>query len=417
MHTAAAQPAGVVRTVLDNGLTVLVEQRRSANTVALQLTARAGSCDDGPLPGLNLITSRLLFQGTAGYPSQADLQGAAALAGGSLTRGTAQEHSSFVCLLPAPDARLGFHLLAEIVLRPLFEPDTLQRQKLVALQELSQRRANPDTLLDDLFVQTAFAGRSVGTPVLGTRAGIEAITDEAVRANAAATFSAANLVLSVAGRIAPDEALAAAHESFGALSPGRLNVRPPQVAAPQTRERIVRGEVGAAQIQVRLGFPAPGLLDRDDRYAMLVLDAIMGASSGRLFEEVRNKRGLAYVAGSSYVGFSDAGAWFATAGVEPQSLEHALDIVHTEVARLSREPVDEQAVTDGIGLIVGEHSIQGEGNGARARRLGQQQVLGTESSDEFLRGIRRVSPLDVQRVARAHLNSNEPVLVIVGPVT
>lgn len=413
-HSAVAQPAAVVRTVLDNGLVVLIEERRGTATVALQVTARAGSRDDGPLPGLNLITSRMLFQGTVRRPSQADLQGAAAMVGGVLTRGTTQEYSSFACLLPAQHAPLGFDLLADLVREPLLDPEALPRQQQVARQELAQRRSNPDTLLDDLFVQTLFAGRPVGTPLLGTAASIDRITAEDVRRTFVQTFGASNLVLSVVGRIPLDEALTAARRSFSDLPPGRANLRPLSGGgAPPSRS--ARADVGAEQVQFRLGFAAPPLLDHNDRYAMLVLDAVVGASSGRLFEEVRNKRGLAYVVGSGYVAFTDAGAWFATAGVEPQNFAEALAVVRAEIERLRSEPLDEQEVADGIALVLGEHAIQGEGNAARARRLGQQEVLGTEPVEQFVAGIRRVTPHDVQRVAHAYLDMDTSILVVVGP--
>ena len=425
---AAGAPAATpVREHLPNGLIVIAEERRSAETVALQLAARAGSRDDGAAPGINTLTSRVMFQGTSRRPSETELLRAAARVGGTLTRGTTAELSLFASAMPARAVDVGFDLLADVVLNPLFDEAALARQQQLALQELAQRRSDPGALLADLFQAAMFAGHPASTPPLGTAESVAALTRDALLANHARFWGAANLVLTIAGRLAPAEALAKAQSSFGALPMGAPAERRPAgslgnmvaqgataPAAPRPGPQTVRGEAGQQQVQFRLGFRAPALRDRD-RYPMTVLNAIMTGDSGRLFEELRNARGLAYVAGSGYAVLTDAAAWFAAAGVDPESLEPALEVVRDEIEGLRAAPPDAGEVAARISQIAGAQILADEGNAARASRLAAQEILGAESTEEFVRRIGEVTPDDVLRVARTYLDLDRALLVVVGP--
>src|SRR5207249_3545968 len=148
------------------------------------------------------------------------------------------------------------------------------------------------------------------------------------------------------------------------------------------------------QVLFRLGFPVPGIL-HPDRYPVTVLNAMMTGTTGRLYREVRAERGLAYVAGSGYTGYTDSGAWWATAGVDPQNLEATVEVVRNEVERLrsALPPTDE--VGSKLTQIAGRQILADETNAARAGRLASQAVLGTESTEEFVRRIRQVTAADV----------------------
>lgn len=410
----AKAETGPTRTVLPNGLVVIVEERQSANTVALRLTARAGSRDDGPLPGITVITSRMMFQGTGRRPSETALQRTISLVGGTLTRGTSMEWSFFASVVPANEVELGFDLLSDLVLDPLLTPDALARQKRIALQEQAQRRADPTSLLADLFQIAMFAGHPLGTPIIGTPESIDAVTQGALLANRQRLWGASNLVLSVVGRIQHEDALDKAWEYFRDLPPGTKNERPAAPVQPPEGGQSVWGEVGQQQVQFRVGFAAPALVDAD-RYPLLVLDSLMGGPSGRLFAELRSARGLAYIAGSAYLAFSDGGTWFVEAGVEPQHLDAALEVVWAEIQRLRDTLPDDGEVARQISQIAGQQIVADETNAARAGRLAAQEVLGSEPTEELVRRVRQVDPAAVQRVARSYLDPDRALLVVVGP--
>jgi predicted Zn-dependent peptidase len=402
------------RELLDNGLVVIAEQRQSAGTVAVQVTARAGSRDDGTLPGNALFTLRMINQGTPRWPSESALQRAAAAVGGTLQRGTTAEYGQFASTMAAEEATVAFELLSGLMSDPLFAPDVIERQKTILLQDQAQRRANPDLLIGDLYLETMFSDTPLGTPIQGTMAAVQAMDRDTVSEFFGRAWNASDLVLTVVGRIEPEVAFAMARRYFGPLPAGEVVPRDRMPIPAPMAPRVARAAAGQAQAQFRLGFPAPSL-QSDDRYPMTVLDAVMGGQSGRLFNAVRNERGLAYVAGSAYLTYTDAGSWFALAGVEPGNLDAALEVVEDEVQRLRDEPIGDREVSDRIGLLVGQRILQGEGNGARAGQLAREVVIGEDSTDQFIARVRQVTAADIQRVAQQYLDIDRSVLVVVAP--
>ena len=237
-------------------------------------------------------------------------------------------------------------------------------------------------MMADLYSRTMYAGHPLGVFSLGTPESVAALTIADLQATRRRQWGAQNLVLALAGRLSADEALALAGTAFGPLPPGERLERPP-VAPPTPRFGTVTEAAGQQQLLFRLGFPAPDARN-DERHAMRVLNAITSGASGRLFEEVRNVRGLAYSAGSGYESYSDGGSWFATAGVDPQNLEPALEVVRAEIERLRVAPPDPAEVELRIGQFAGQQILAAESNASRAARLAAQEVLGIESREELV---------------------------------
>jgi predicted Zn-dependent peptidase len=400
--------------MLPNGLLVVAEERPTTDTVAVQLMARAGSRDDGDLPGITLLTSRMMFQGTSRRPSETELQRAATAVGGSLSRGTTTEWSNYSSVMPSREADLAFDLIADVVGDPLFDPEALARQRQTALQEIAQRRANPDIVLDELFVATLFGDHPASGPVLGDPGSIRLVSPEDVAAQRERVWGAANLVLAVVGRIRPADALAKAEHYFGALPTGARNERTPMLPHAPDQETIITTPGGEQQAQFRVGYVAPGLLEAD-RYPLVVFNALMNGSTGRLFRSLRSARGLAYFAGSAYTSFTDVGAWYATAEVDPANVEQALQVTRDEI-RQARDTMPNPAeVEQKISQIAGRQILADETNSARASRLASQRALGTESTDEYVRRIRQVTAADVQRVAQTYIHPERSVMIVVTP--
>lgn len=400
-----------VRRTLANGLVVIAEERRTADTVGFQLSALAGSRDDGAQHGITVLVSRMLFQGTPRRPSETEIQRAAALVGGTIARGTTAELSNFTAVLPFNEVDTGFDLLSDLVVNPLLDDAALTRQKQVLLQEQMQRRADPATLLSDLFLAAMFSGHPLGTPAVGTPETVMPITGAAIAAERERLWGGSNLVLSVVGRISTDEAFARAERAFGSLAAGRRNDRPDQPPPVVNASAPVRGEVGQQQIQFRLGSPGPSRASTD-RYPAQVLNALL---SDRMFKEVRSARGLAYQAAHGYTQFRDTGTLFTQAGVEPSNLDAALEVVRAELRRVREQTADASEIADRISQIAGNQILADETNAARAARLASIEVLGDVSTEEFVRRIRAVTPEEVQRVARTYLDPERALLVIVGP--
>ncbi len=410
-----ATPAGApVRVVLPNGLVVVAEERRTSDVVALQVTARAGTRDTAEHPGLSAITSRVMFQGTPRRPSETELLRAATRVGGSLGRSTGQETSSFGSVMPAEEVDLGLDLLADILREPLFAADALARQQQITLQDLSQRQADPASHLADLFTEKMFAGHPLGLPPIGTRDSIQAATREALVGYYQRSWNPANVVLTIVGRISPDDALARSARVFGDLLAGEPVERPPVPARVRAGTEAAQAAVGQQQVQFRLGFPGPSVRD-PERYALSVLSGMMSGRSGRLQRELRTARSLVYATGPGSALFSDAGAWYVTANVDPQNLPATLDLMLDGLRRLRAEPPPQEEVADAISRIAGSQILADEANASRGSRHASREILGIEPTEEFVRRIRQVTPEAVLGVAQKYLDLDRALLVAVGP--
>ena len=411
VRPGSAQIGDAVRTVLANGLVLLVEERPTSGGVAFQIVARAGARDDAALPGLTSMLGRMMFQGTRGRPSQSDLVRAATAVGGRLSANVGSEMATVSASLPATDADLGFDLLADIAANPLLDADVLVRQQAVVLQQLQQRLTNPEALIGDLFRETLFAGHPLGLPSLGTAESVRAITREALVAHHTEVFGASNLVLIAVGRIRPAEAAAAAERAFGALPAGARLTRPvatpPRISAPID----LRIAAGRAQTQFQLGFVAPPTRD-PDRYPLQLLATML---NGELFEQVRNARGLAYSAGAGYQRYSDSGMLFATAGVDPENLDETLGITRELLTFFRSEQVSEEELRRRVSYLAGSIVIGTEENSDRVSVYAGREVLGTPTTDEIVARLRAVTPDDVLRAARQYLNPEQAVLTVAGP--
>jgi predicted Zn-dependent peptidase len=413
VHRAFAQSEPVVQQVLDNGLIVIIQERPSADTVALQHTALAGVRDDSDQPGITVLTSRMLLSGTPRRPSDIDMKRAATLVGGTISRGTTSEVSSIAAVMPGGSADLAFDLISDALVNPSLTPLAFLTQQQLAVQGLSQRRSDPSVLIDDLFQQSLFAGQPLGYAPLGTEASIKSATLDQIQATRQRLFGAANAVLTIAGRIHADDALDLANRYFGPLFSGAANMRVPTDAPPPQKPETVNGTAGQQQF-FRVGFVAPSLAD-SDRYPMDVLTGMMSGFSGRLVRELRTKRGISYTPSAAYLGFSDAGIWYATAAVDPDTLDEALEVTRSEIGRIAAEQADPSEVADTVDATAGQQILATESNAEVSARLASQQILGDVSTEEYVRRIQAVTPADVLRVAGAYLDLDRSLTVLVGP--
>ena len=409
----AAAQAGVLRATLPNGLVVVAEERRSAETVAVRLTARVGGRDTPDRPGLALLTSRVMFQGTSRHPSETDLQRAATLVGGTLERGTTVEYSLISSVVPSFEADVGFDLVSDVAKNASMTQDALERQKRIALQDLTQRRASPTGLAEELFTTSLFAGHPLATPLVGTPESIGAIARDELFAARDRLWGANNLALAIVGNLQADQALAKAAQFFGPLPAGRRNERQLARLAGSSPGTVI-GEAGQQQAQFRIGFPAPAQRDPDS-YPFMLLNAITSGSSGLIFRELRSERGLVYSAGSAYIPYQDAGVWFAAAGVDPQNLDSAIEVARSAISRLPSFPVTSADIQGLAGQVEGLRALAEETNAARADRLAAQELLGVEPIEELAGRLSAVTPADLQRVARDYLQPERAVTVVVGP--
>lgn len=275
---------------LGNGLTVAVEPMAGVETLAVGVYADVGSrSEPDGLDGLAHMVEHMVFKGAGGRNARAIAE-AAEDVGGSLNAWTARDHTVFHARLLAADLPLGLDLLADLVRDAHFDADELEREKGVVLAELGEARDTPDDIVFDHLQAAAFAGQPIGRAVLGTEASIAAIDAAALRDWAARQYRPQGLVVAAAGKVDPDAFVRQVEARFGDMAPGA----PPAAPAAGFTGGIHHDRRRFDQVHVALAFPGVGHADPAAHALALFAGAAGGGMSSRLFQQLREERGLAY---------------------------------------------------------------------------------------------------------------------------
>lgn len=417
-----ALPAGVRRTVLRGGLTVVTEQVPGVRSAAVGVFCQVGSRDETPgLGGASHFLEHLLFKGTP-TRSAMDVSAAFDEVGGEFNAYTAREYTCYHARVLDDDLPMALDVLGDMMTSSLVTADDVEAEREVILDEIAMHDDDPDDVVHNLFAATAWAGTPLARPIAGTAASITALTRTQVNRYYRGRYTAERMVLAVAGSVDHDEVVERATKAFAGRGFLDHDAEP---AGPRLAERPrpVRG--GEARVvrpfeQVSVVLGMRGLTRSDPRRHLLSVlnNALGGGPSSRLFQEVRERRGLAYSVYSFGLGYSDAGMVGVSAGCLPGKAEELLRVVREQLALVAAEGLEEEEVARGKGQSRGGLVLSLEDTGARMTRLGeamlfQQRLL---SIDEVLGRIDAVTPDQVHALARA-LYTRTPTLALVGPAT
>jgi len=343
---------------LPNGLTVAVEPMAGVETLALGLYADVGSrSEPAHLAGLAHMVEHMVFKGAGPRDARAIAE-AAEDVGGQLNAWTSRDMTVFHARLLPGDLALGLDLIADLVRAPHFDADELEREKQVVLAELGEARDTPDDIVFDHLAAAAYQGQSYGRPVLGEEASIRAIDTAALRRWIEEQYRPEGLVLAAAGRVDEEALLRLAEARFGDLAPGR-----PPVFEPA---RFTGGVVTDARRfdQVHIAFAYPGVDHRhSDLYALsLFAGAAGGGMSSRLFQELREERGLAYSIYAWSQSAADAGqlgVYCAAAKADaPLAFALAREVMARTAGELDETELARAKAQAKAGLLMGLESVQ-----------------------------------------------------------
>jgi predicted Zn-dependent peptidase len=406
----------VQRAVLPNGLIVLTKERPDPDSVAINIAVRAGSRDeDERTNGAAHFMEHMFFQGTPTRPSSLDIDRPITTRGGSLNATTQWELITFNSVVRSADVPAALDVLSDILINSTFEPEALEKERRVVLQELNARLNSPSTRGSDLFFQTVFAHHPARHLPGGSRDTVLTIAREDLQEFRDRWFSANNMAIAIVGNVRHGEIVPLVERYFGAMPSRELPPRPTAAQAFPSERTLANVSAGNYQAQVLIGVPGPSLRD-PDRYAMAVLDAAIDDAGRRLFTEIRDRRGLAYSVGSAWVGLTDAGIWLASAGVDPENVDLVTDLILDEMRRLRDEPLTAEELEEAKSYMEGRSVLGLETNLGQARRFSSQEALGVrEPIAEYLQRIQAVTADDVRRVARRFLDLENYTRVVVEP--
>ncbi len=404
----------MIRTTrLASGAAVATERMADARSVCIGFWVGTGSRDEpAELAGTSHVLEHLLFKGT-------DARSASAIAeavdevGGDFNAYTTKEYTSFYIRLLAEHLSLGLDILSDIMWQPALRAGDLDAERHVILDEIMMHADEPADAAGEQCVAALFPGHPLGREVLGSRSSVEDLSVDDVRQFFEAHYRPGNIVAAVAGDLDHDDVAA----GLDARWTGRDGGTTPLRGAPGPGVEALRVEHRSTeQAQLVLGIRA---FDRFDprRYALAVLNHVLGGGlSSRLFQEIRERRGLAYSVWSERAVYADAGTLTIGAGTAPEHVGEVLAVATAELARLGADGITERELAIAQGNLRADLLLAEEDSGARMSRIGAGLLLHGEilPVEEVLSRVEKVTVDDVAAVA-AEIDAAPRVLSAVGP--
>jgi len=402
---------------LSGGLRVVTTPMPSAQSVSINVFVGAGSRgEEERTKGLAHFLEHMMFKGTPKRPSAIEVAEAIEGAGGVLNAYTAKEMTCYWNQVPDDRLGTGIEVLADMLHNALLAPEEIVRERSVVQQEIKRTKDQPGAWAGELLGQAMYGDHPMGWSTAGTEDTVGALSQADFRDWIRVRYGAPNVVVSVAGNTSADVVNSVVRRYF----PNSHSATPPAVA-PVDSDIPARRSIGEArpiaQANVALGMPAPPRGD-PDRYALMVLNSLLGRGmSSRLFREVRERRGLAYSIGSAVSRHSDTGMLAISAGVSPENVREAVQVITMELEKLAQERVGDEELTKARDYTVGSFRLSLETPMALGQRAGENLLtLGEiEPIESVVEKLRAVETDDISRVARRILRRERVALSVVGP--
>lgn len=384
-------------------------------SVALGFWVGVGSRDEpAHVAGASHFLEHLLFKGTP-TRSARDIAELIDAVGGEMNAFTTKDHTAFYLRVLREDFTLGLDVLCDIMWDPGFRIDEVEAERQVILEELLMRADEPEDLVQELLSEAMYPGHPLGREVLGDEATVRAMSADDLRRFHAARYVPGCTVLAAAGAIDHDELVGAVQERSARAGGPTGGAHPERVGPMEPPRRLTVLRRHTEQAHLALGMPSSSRHD-PDRHAVTMLAQILGGGvSSRLFQEVRERRGLAYSVYAYRVSYDDAGAVVVYAGTAPNRASEVLEVLSAELDRLT-DGVTDRELQIAAGNIVGSMALGLEDSGARMSRIGRSLLVHGEvpSFDDIVARYRGVESADVARVA-AELAEAPRTLAVVGP--
>ena len=388
------------RTILPNGLTILTEKMDHIRSVAMGVWVRAGSRHElAELNGISHFVEHMVFKGTKSRSAQLIAREVDAI-GGNLDAFTGKETVCFNMKVLDEHVPTALDVLSDLVLNPVFASEEIHRERGVILEEIKMDEDNPDYLVHEIFTQNFWKDHPLGKPILGTKETVRRFERETLMGFYGGRFLGGNMIFSAAGNIDHDAFVDQVASRFESLPAGKS---PMADSAPKTTARInLRNKKSLEQVQLCLGVPAPPVAD-DSRYIVLVLNTLLGGGmSSRLFQTIREERGLAYAIYSDLNPYSDTGSLCVYAGTSADKAVQVIDLVMAEFSRLKNEPLPEDELRRAKDQLKGNLLLSLESSMSRMSNLARQQMYFNYffGQQEILDKVEEVTAEQVMQMSR-----------------
>jgi predicted Zn-dependent peptidase len=404
----------VVREVLDNGLRLITEAMPHVRSVSIGVWLTRGSRHETEQrSGIAHFVEHMLFKGTDTRSAE-DIAQAIDSIGGQLDAFTAKEYASYYIKVLDDHLPLAVDLLSDIVLRPAFAADEIEREKKVILEEIKMVEDTPDDLVHELFTQHFWEGHPLGRPILGLPETVEALDAGTLEDYFSNSYVAQNVVISAAGNLEHGRLRELVTSAFAQL---RASGNVGDGTAPGVVPQVITRTKELEQSHICLGtssYPQ----SHGDRYVSYILNTVLGGSmSSRLFQNIREKRGLAYSVFSGLSAYRDAGNMTIYAGCANEAVDEVISLCVQELRQMKQAPVPESELRRAKDHLKGSLMLSLENTSSRMSHLARQEIYFDRhfDLDETLAGVEAVTADDVQRVAVDLFGNGALAATVLGP--
>jgi len=400
--------------VLPNGIRILTERMPSVRTAAMGIWVRVGSRYE-PLShhGVSHFLEHLFFKGTQ-HRSALEIAQAVDDIGGSMNAFTDREYTAFYVKVLARHLPRAVEIYADMLLHSALAPDAIERERQVITEEIKMYEDSPDELVQDLFAQTIWDGHPLGRPVIGTRAVIDQLRREDFVEYIAQRYRPDNVVVAVAGDIQHDQVVGLISAAFGEWSE---HAAPVHVDPPHPQAGIATRFKETEQVHLCMG--TRGLAQADEaRYVLSVLEHILGGGmSSRLFQEIRERRGLVYTITSYTALYQDGGLFVIYAGMSPDASPQVIALTLEELDKIRAVRVDAVELARAKESIKGSLMLSLESTDSRMFKLGRSELYFRRqiSLDELIARFDAVTANDVQAMANTLFDPRQLTMAGIGP--
>ena len=410
------EPRDIQKHVLPNGLVVITETMSHVRSVSVGVWIRNGSRREVPEEnGLAHFMEHMVFKGTERRSAEAIAREMDSV-GGMLDAFTSKEQICFNAKVLDEHLPIAFDVIADLVLRPKFDSEDVKKERQVVLEEIKMDLDNPEYMLHEIFTRGFWPGHALGRPILGTPDTVKKFNRERLRTRFQHWFAPDHLVITAAGNVTHEKVMDLVQREFGQLPPaGTLENH----VAPDTRAPI-HLETKKELEQVHLCIGVPSLpLGHERRFAAAVLNNLLGGGmSSRLFQNIREKQGLAYAVFSELTPYSDAGMLTVYAGTAKETVGQVIDLTVQEFRSMKESLVTEEELLRSKNHLKGSLMLSLESTSSRMSNLARQELYFGRfySLDEILAGIETVTREDLQFIAQDFFRPEQIAVTVLGPL-
>ncbi|HBE79780.1 MAG TPA: peptidase M16 [Firmicutes bacterium] len=402
------------RATLANGLRIICEPIPHMNSVALGVWVGTGSRYEGPeYNGISHFIEHMLFKGTHERTARQIAEAIDAV-GGQLNAFTTKEYTCFYAKVLSQHFTLGIDLLSDMVTNSVFDSSEIEKEKQVVLEEIKSFEDSPDEVIQDLFAAAVLKGHPLGWTILGLPEMVRRFNKQVILDYLTQHYTPDNIVFAAAGNVQIDQIVTEIEKRFSGLQ-GSMQQTLPMVPEPEP-DLLLKSK---AIEQVHLCIGARGVCRKSpDKYGVFMLDSLLGGSvSSRLFQQLREERGLVYVTGSNHSSYKDTGVFSIYAGTRLKNFEEVVSLIKKELNLLIRETVPEEELNRNKEQLKGNLLLSLDSTSNRMSRLAKTELFGDQlfTPEEIVAKIDAVTSSEVQRLAGQLLGDEKQFLTALGP--